>query len=206
MQPVKVFFCEETSQVVRNLRRYETGECSGPGRSYHNAHSETVELSEQPPRSYITVGADDARYAGDPRWPVKCDHCEHRFTDEASSQVWQERILRRTDTGEEFGSRSVPVGGVIECWWLADRPVYAGPDGRCLQVKLPDGHDWIIDSRANNCTMPDDDVHKCWVRHGRPEDGTLHVDKQGHTCAAGAGSIATGSFHGFLHHGHITSC
>lgn len=59
---------------------------------------------------------------------------------------------------------------------------------------------------ASNCTMPDDKNHKCWVRHGRPEDGTLHVDKNGHTCAAGAGSIVAGNYHGFLHNGHLTPC
>lgn len=64
----------------------------------------------------------------------------------------------------------------------------------------------MIDGRASNCTMPDDNVHKCWVRHGRPEDGTLHVDKNGNTCAAGAGSIATPNFHGFLHNGDLSAC
>ena len=52
--------------------------------------------------------------------------------------------------------------------------------------------------------MPGDDVHRCWVRHGRPEDGTLHVDKNGQTCAAGAGSIQTHNWHGFLHNGVLS--
>jgi len=64
----------------------------------------------------------------------------------------------------------------------------------------------MIDSRASNCTMPDDNAHRCWVRHGRPEDGTLHVDKNGLTCAAGGGSILAGNYHGFLHHGHLVEC
>ena len=34
-------------------------------------------------------------------------------------------------------------------------------------------------------------------------DGTLHVDKNGVTCAAGAGSIALPNLHGFLHNGHL---
>jgi len=78
-----------------------------------------------------------------------------------------------------------------------------GPDGRTLIVRCPDGHDWIIDSRASNCTKKDDNAHWCWVRHGKPEDGTLHVDKNGNTCAAGAGSIDTGKWHGFLHNGEL---
>src|SRR5262245_7846725 len=32
--------------------------------------------------------------------------------------------------------------------------------------------------RSSNCRMKDDDTHHCWVRHGRPEDGTL-LDKNG---------------------------
>lgn len=86
---------------------------------------------------------------------------------------------------------------------LLDRP---GADGRVLVVKLPDGTDWVIDSRANNCTLPLDDKHWCWVRDGRPEDGTLHVSKNGPTCSAGAGSIATGRYHGFLRHGALVRC
>jgi hypothetical protein len=77
-------------------------------------------------------------------------------------------------------------------------------DHRSLIVKCPDGHEWMIDSRASNCAMPNDNTHHCWVRHGRPEDGTLHVDKSGNTCAAGAGSIETPKWHGFLHNGHLT--
>jgi hypothetical protein len=53
--------------------------------------------------------------------------------------------------------------------------------------------------------MKDDNIHRCWVRHGRPEDGTLHVDKAGNTCRAGAGSIDTGKWHGFLHNGELHS-
>jgi hypothetical protein len=52
-----------------------------------------------------------------------------------------------------------------------------------------------------------DKTHRCWVRHGDPDKGEpVHVDKAGHTCAAGAGSIATPGYHGFLHNGQLTSC
>lgn len=79
-------------------------------------------------------------------------------------------------------------------------------DGRVLICRLPDRTDWVIDSRANNCTLPLDDKHWCWVRTGRPEDGTLHISKGGRTCSAGAGSIATPGYHGFLRHGRLVSC
>jgi hypothetical protein len=54
--------------------------------------------------------------------------------------------------------------------------------------------------------MKDDMAHFCWVRHGRPEDGNLHVDKNGQTCSAGGGSIDTGKWHGFLHNGELNPC
>jgi hypothetical protein len=44
--------------------------------------------------------------------------------------------------------------------------------------------------------------HKCWVRHGEPPNHT--VDKRGNTCGAGAGSILSGSYHGFLRDGSFT--
>lgn len=86
--------------------------------------------------------------------------------------------------------------------------VLHGPDGKRLYVKTPGGP-WLVDGRANNCTRPDDLTHHCWVRHGSPEDGTLHVDKDGDTCACGA-SIGQGpnytDYHGHLHHGKLVSC
>lgn len=207
---VRVFFCEPTDQVVFDLRIYESGEgvpacpLMGGDRGYHNAHSERLGQKTEALDSQEPVNGDPSPYEGDPRWPKACG-CGFVFSDKAQRMVWRQRLIRRVDTGEVFeGYRSVPVGGVWSAPWMADH--WAGEDGRCLVCKLPGDHDWIIDSRASNCTMPDDNVHKCWVRHGRPEDGTLHVDKNGHTCAAGAGSIAIPGYHGFLHNGELTSC
>lgn len=76
--------------------------------------------------------------------------------------------------------------------------------GKHLYAVLPNGSMWDINSRANNCTMPEDTTHRCWVRHGEVPD--IHVDKQGHTCAAGAGSIVSGNYHGFLIKGHFIDC
>lgn len=75
------------------------------------------------------------------------------------------------------------------------------PCDRHLMVVCPDGHCWDIDSRAKNCTMKDDKVHRCWVRHGEPPKIT--VDKKGLTCKAGAGSIQTPDWHGFLRNGEL---
>jgi hypothetical protein len=89
----------------------------------------------------------------------------------------------------------MPDGTVTACEW-------DNCDGRHLNVVLPNGTDWDVDARATNCTMPNDRNHRCWVRRGDPPDVT--VDKNGHTCAAGAGSIAVTGYHGFLHAGKLT--
>ena len=116
----------------------------------------------------------------------------------------------RRDTGEKFKRKGeAPPGAMYYMPWieeLLDREVYAkryhrGPDGRVLGVQTPGGP-WIIDSRCSNCTLPDDDKHACWVRSGEPPHIT--VGKNGTTCAAGAGSIICGSYHGFLRNGEFT--
>lgn len=204
---IKVFFCEPTDQVVFDLRVYESGEGVPPcslSHGYHNAHSERLGQETEAVDSQRPVNGDPKPYDGDPRWPAACG-CGFAFTENAKRMVWRQRLIRRTDTGEVFeGYRSLPPGAVWSAPWMAD--LWFGDDGRCLVCKLPDGHDWIIDSQANNCTLPNDAAHRCWVRHGRPEDGTLHVDKNGQTCSAGAGSIATPKWHGFLHGGELTAC
>lgn len=89
-------------------------------------------------------------------------------------------------------------------------PWWDNCDGRHFHVVTPDGAVVDLDGRAANCTMRDERTHRCWVRHGAPPHVT--ANKNGATCAAGAGSIQTygrqnpdGSFqpgwHGFLRNG-----
>lgn len=126
--------------------------------------------------------------------------------------------VRRLDTGEVvatdvYSMSSCGIPGAM--FWhdiedsAADNPqsgrrsamFRSGPQ---LSVICPNGVPWIIDSRASNCTMPDDLEHRCWIRHGEPP--TITVDKNGLTCAAGAGSImAHGWNGGFDYHGFLTN-
>jgi len=69
-------------------------------------------------------------------------------------------------------------------------------------VILPNGIPWDIDSRAGNCALKDDRLHRCWVRTGEPPDVTVGKSG-GPTCAAGAGSIQGGDWHGFLRNGEL---
>ena len=199
--PHKFFLCVPTGEIEYRYARFSNDgvtPCAGrkDGSIFHRGEttfrlkSEADVPKEWPPLS-------------DPVWPTKCDFCGLALTDENSNRsTGSTRIYKRHDTGEVLGVRNeFPIGACYDAdWYPEDR---RGPDGRYLIVKTPGGS-WRIDSRASNCTMPNDNEHRCWVRHGRPEDGTLHVDKNGNTCAAGAGSIMCGDYHGFLHNGQLT--
>ncbi len=111
------------------------------------------------------------------------------------------QTIYRLPDGREVTSSELPIGSMYDADYLHDS--YPMPDGVCLAVVVPDGH-WIVDSRASNCTLPDDREHRCWRRHGNPRCEPVHVDKDGCTCGAGAGSIQMRSWHGFLDHGWIT--
>jgi hypothetical protein len=93
----------------------------------------------------------------------------------------------------------LPVGAM----WYADWYKRKGPDGHCLIVKTPGGI-WSVDGRASNCTLPHDNEHCCWVRHGSPPN--INVDKNGNTCGCGC-SIGLGEnwkdYHGFLRNGSL---
>lgn len=206
-----VFFIAPTNRYKKSFRRYAShGKDCCPGRfkSFHNASPviETVTADEHP-RS-----GRDPETETDPRWPTKCEGCDYEFTDEDTWQVFYEQIYAAAD-GREVTLRDAPPGACWDAYWFyTDRATgepeegaRTGPDGRYLIVICPNGQQWTVDGRASNCTMRDDETHRCWVRHGRPEDGTLHVDKNGHTCAAGAGSILAGDYHGFLHNGWLTA-
>lgn len=198
---IKVFFLTPTILHNRSLRRI----CSKHGCGWYMT-SAAIGRVEGESFTSGEVAWDRA----DSRWPTKCEKCGTPFKSVDLWLVDHERLYRRGDSSELVTLRDAPPGACWDAGWFrdgsrADRKLGCGarigPDGRTLVVRCPDGHDWIIDSRASNCTKKDDNAHWCWVRHGKPEDGTLHVDKNGNTCAAGAGSIQTPHWHGFLHNG-----
>lgn len=130
-----------------------------------------------------------------------------RFTD----HVWD---VRRMDTGEvierdSWGGLALGVPGAMFWADIQDQRADDRAEGSSifvsgpqLYVVLPDKNPWNIDGRANNCTLPLDFEHRCWIRHGVPP--SITVDKDGLTCAAGAGSIQVGGgWHGFLRNGEL---
>lgn len=121
---------------------------------------------------------------------------------------------RRVDTGEEFASiGQAPVGAMWFAPWYDE--IFKPQLEHVLIVKTPGG-DWIVDSEANNCTMPNrgadgvarlarkQEDHHCWIIQGEVPDIT--VDKNGVTCGAGAGSIGQENYHGFLQGGYLVEC
>lgn len=111
-------------------------------------------------------------------------------------------LYRDPRTGQLVTLRDAEPGAMVRADWCSWLP--SQDDDAPLVVKLPNGDLWYVDDQAANCTMPGDNFqkqHHCWIRHGAPPDVT--VDKQGITCGAGAGSIASGNYHGFLHNGWL---
>lgn len=137
------------------------------------------------------------------RFPVKCETCNYEFAPDDEYQIFKRRLYHRVDKKHSnlFSLEESEVGAIWRAEWYEDN--YKGADGKCYVVKTPGG-DWIIDSVASNCTMPDDKIHKCWVREGEAPNFT--VGKTGYTCAAGAGSILINNYHGFLHGGELVGC
>ena len=189
--PTQCYMIERTNMKRTWLRRYTTSQQSCPLEwGYHNAE---VFWGEGEPE-------DDLDHS---LWPVVCP-CGHQFSQDDAYQVFTLDVWRRPDTGElgvnhMSHDQSFGPGAMWYADWLEGITDWLGPDDKSLWVRLPDGTDWGIDTRANNCTMPDDHVRKCWVRHGEPP--LVTVDKNGLTCAAGAGSVGTTGWHGFLRHG-----
>lgn len=196
---VKCFMVHATERFRLTLRRYvhsDRGTCPGE-MTYHNAHGPEIGIidgvkSEDGCWSLTAMEKQHAPPHEDSRWPTKCDGCDYQFTAEDEFQLFSEHIYL-DDAGKEHRLRDSTPGMMWDAEWMNRK----GPDGKCLVVICPNGHQWMIDGRASNCTMPTDTTHRCWTRVGTPP--LIQVGKQwGMTCAAGAGSIQAGNYHGFL--------
>lgn len=188
---IKVFYCEYTGEQYFT-KTWWCDTCNNVGKRIVVGRGSEQDFLKTP-------------YIDEP--PVACERCSNSASFSARGSV---NIYRRLDTGEELIDLRHYPGACYEdpegAWDSRLRTHRFGPDGRALVLVLPNGYSWYIDSRSSNCTKPSDPAHRCWVRSGKPEDGTLHVDKNGDTCQAGAGSIIAGDFHGFCHNGFIVNC
>ena len=135
-------------------------------------------------------------------WPTVCDKCGIDAGREGLRRSLSTRDVYDKESGKpepgDLFYRDMTAGKGKGCLYHV-----SGCDGMHLYAVLPNGRHWDIDGRATNCTRPDDDVHRCWVRQGEPPNVTAGKDG-GDTCSAGAGSIASGDYHGFLRNGSFT--
>lgn len=197
----KCFFTSPVDRAALYLRRYvsnSSGQCTGP-MSFHNNMTYFGEVGIKTDAEGCWSGSErmDVPH-DDPRWPTHCS-CGYQFTEQDEWQHFVDRLY--TDGTRTWPHRELPVGAMFYADWYPQNMFWDNKTDGHLMVVTPGG-EWNIDARASNCTLPDDRQHRCWVRHGEPP--TIHVDKVGHTCAAGAGSILQKSYHGFLHNGHLT--
>lgn len=219
--PFKVFWLEPTEMERVWLRRYRSSKHASPGCplpfGYHNKSTLLKDRADGLVE-YLDDEKDPDRPSDDsPYWPTHCD-CGYAFQEEDPRQVFNMRLYRGAPDGQLYTLHDAPPGAMWDATWAHTYPWMVGPDGISLHVKLPNGHDWNVDCEASNCTksqwapVPGEPntrkwqgrTHYCWVRHGDPRAGIVHVDKGGTTCAAGAGSIMSGNYHGFLHNSYLT--
>jgi hypothetical protein len=204
------FWLEATDRCLFGLRRY-----SSPRESYTYTceagwHEAKVITSEgqafwhlDGDSGYRSLAAAPETPHDAPGWPAFCESgCGYEFTEDDHWQDTQDQLYRRLDTGQEMTLRVADPGASWDAWWMPDN--WRGPDGIALMVRCPNGSDWHVDGQASNCTRKGE-PHACWVRHGDPRQANVTVDKNGDTCAAGAGSIVAGDYHGFLQAGILTA-
>lgn len=153
-------------------------------------------LQEGPDIDFNTFDCDFKKYKGT---EFICKHCDQPFTS-ADSVSFGKAPIYNTVSGD------VEPGCMYWNEWYPADTFWDNQTGPHLMVQLPNGSDWCIDSRASNCTLLQDRMHRCWHRIGNPEQADVTVDKGGNTCAAGGGSIMMSGWHGFLRGGELIEC
>ena len=155
------------------LRVYWDGKCNTG--SYHNAIKFVMDM-----KACVEFGPHRKKISDYSEWPIRYSDCQEIVPETANKQVFSERLYN-TQSGKP------EPGDLYFTTWLPENYYWDNHKGPMLMAVCPSGDEWNIDSRASNCGLPDDRLHRCWVRHGEPP--LLTVDKNGLTCNAGAGSI-----------------
>lgn len=191
---IKCFMLQPTNRARRWLRRYYSAErpdgmrlCEPNG--YHNAMAliDDADLirTERGGHSLDSLTWPE----DDPRWPEKCDHCDYRFHEKETRQLFYVPIYLTPD-GKEVTIRSSGLPGLDSAppgsMWYADwLSCWKGPDQRSLVLMTPGG-EWCIDSPASNGPG--------WTRTGTPPIVTARP------------SIICGGYHGWLTDGELVRC
>jgi len=210
-ETIRCFLVEPTGEGYESSIVIEAGGCIG-GFEYHRSERiqrrfQLLENGEYPQDWVKTSERTSTPY---------CTRCgEHDFSPEALKSVSgsKGRVWQRVDTGERCDNlNDFGPGAMWYSTWYIDEKTghfHLGHKGGWsveppLSVRTPGG-DWLIDGRASNCTMPEDNEHRCWPRQGTAP--RITVSKSfGNTCSAGGGSIISGDYHGFLRDGYLVKC
>lgn len=148
---IKCFLLEETKMEEQRLRRYTShyGEC--PDMNNHGLHQTWVKIGEveNDGREDQSNGTNQSIKPGqtypvafdDPRWPTHCS-CGFKFPDDVPLQYFPETLYRVQGTDTLVTLRNAPAGALWYATWLEKYDHYwKGPDGRILNVRLPNGSD-----------------------------------------------------------------
>jgi hypothetical protein len=205
-ETIRCFLVEQTGEGYESVIVIEDGDCIG-GFKCHRSEKIIRRFATGPDGEYPTDWTKDKVGLN------YCNRCgNHEFSPEAMKRASgsKGRVWERVDTGERADNLNDFGPGAMWylTWYKNDETgvyCYGGPDNQPgLCVRTPGG-DWVIDGRASNCALPDDNVHRCWPRRG--EAPNITVDKSfGNTCNAGGGSIVSGNYHGFLRNGYLVKC
>jgi hypothetical protein len=203
--PIKCRLINEIGKRVY-IRTYWEGSCPTYGGSYHNAMNKLYDIPLG--ETFVIRDLKEGEFNRS-LYPIKCDHCDELVPFNSKFQLFGERLYDNQSGRPEPGDIYYadwyhhPESKKALCRWDNCND----PRGHRIVV-LPNKLTWDLDSRASNCTMKEDRLHRCWVVNGEVPD--LQVDKNGHTCNAGAGSIDAGNppnnYHGYLHNGELRPC
>ncbi|MHB1419314.1 MAG: hypothetical protein ACYCX4_06940 [Bacillota bacterium] len=191
------------------LRVYWEGCQNAYGHGHSGIHNAHKHLTDSSKFDDWKLGGKASDYPQE-EWPTRCDNCGAPVPlpdgeENVHYQISHERLYNtatgKSEPGDIFWARwkHDPEWKDFYCPWDNCND----PRGHLLCV-LPNGNKWDIDGRANNCTRKEDRNHRCWVRTGEPPN--IDVGKGGDTCSAGAGSILSGDYHGFLRNGELVKC
>lgn len=232
VEPIDTFWCEPNGLARVSLRRFTMGDypdgryaddldrssrrmCAAaePYNGYvAGCRAVAIVFDVAPERrndeGFLVVWAPD-EFDGNPAWPTACEACGEAFSDDDGRAVNQEPWYVSPGRGQ-WTIADLPAGAMYDATWHHDK--YRGPsswcgdDGISLMVVCPPGAalhaHWCVDGPANNCTRKDE-PHRCWCRTGDPRAANVTVGKDCDTCSAGAGSIQTADWHGFLRSGAL---
>jgi hypothetical protein len=195
------------------LRTYWGNDCprsfGGDSVGCHNAHSPPVARVEVPFDYDLAERHPKAADWPDHQFPTHCDDCGAPvpwILKLHERQVFRLNVYRAPDGTEILGESRTPGDMWPAPCWREKHGISCCWDnctGTHWVVRCPGGMQWDTDSRASNCTRKDDRTHRCWVLQRNP-DGSPHTSsKGGDTCGAGAGSIQTHNWHGWLRAGQL---